>query len=158
MFIRLRGFNQRVNDAKQSPRLFHEKWFSRNHFSKFSCVCLSLDKLVNGKHFPVKEKFGLIFRKVFSFYFGRKHFPKIVKNLEMSYYLLTISNLILKLLITIYFVLIFFFIFIPQNLIFILTLVLNFMIFICFFLIIFLIKIFYLSNLVHILLIVTYFI
>jgi len=47
--------------------------------SKLSCVCLSLEKLVNGKHFPVNEKhfpikgkFGLVFRKVFSFYFGRK--------------------------------------------------------------------------------------
>jgi hypothetical protein len=39
---------------------------------KLSCVCLSLEKLVNRKHFPVKEKFGLVFRKVFSFYFGWK--------------------------------------------------------------------------------------
>jgi hypothetical protein len=31
-----------------------------------------------------------------------KHFPEVVKNLEMSYYLLFISNLILKLLIAIY--------------------------------------------------------
>jgi hypothetical protein len=31
-----------------------------------------------------------------------KHFPEVVKNLEMSYYLLIISNLILKLLIAIY--------------------------------------------------------
>jgi len=28
-----------------------------------SCVCLSLEKLVNGKHFPVKGKFGLVSRK-----------------------------------------------------------------------------------------------
>jgi hypothetical protein len=41
-------------------------------FSKLSCVCLSLEKLVNAKHFPVKEKFGLVFRKVFSFYFRWK--------------------------------------------------------------------------------------
>ena len=41
--------------------------------SKLSCVCLLLEKLVNGKHFPVngkhfpvKEKFGLVFRKMFS--------------------------------------------------------------------------------------------
>jgi uncharacterized protein YlzI (FlbEa/FlbD family) len=41
-------------------------------FSKLSCVCLPLEKVVNGKHFPVnekhfpvKEKFGLIFRKIF---------------------------------------------------------------------------------------------
>jgi hypothetical protein len=41
-------------------------------FSKLSCACLSLEKLVNVKDFPVKEKFGLVSRKVFSFYFGRK--------------------------------------------------------------------------------------
>jgi uncharacterized protein YlzI (FlbEa/FlbD family) len=34
--------------------------------SKFFCVCLPLENLVNGKHFPVKKKFGLVFRKVFS--------------------------------------------------------------------------------------------
>jgi hypothetical protein len=33
---------------------------------------------------------------------GGKHFPEVVENLEISYYLLIISNLILKLLITIY--------------------------------------------------------
>jgi len=40
--------------------------------SKLFSVCLSLEKLVNGKHFPVngkhfpdKEKFGLVSRKVF---------------------------------------------------------------------------------------------
>jgi len=48
-------------------------------FFKFLCVCLLLEKLINEKHFPVNEKyfpvkgkFSLIFRKVFSFYFGRK--------------------------------------------------------------------------------------
>ena len=40
--------------------------------SKLSCVCLSLEKLVNITHFPVKEKFSSVSRKVFSFYFGRK--------------------------------------------------------------------------------------
>jgi len=33
---------------------------------------LPLEELVKGKHFLVKEKFGLVSRKVFSFYFGRK--------------------------------------------------------------------------------------
>jgi hypothetical protein len=33
---------------------------------------------------------------------GGKHFPEVVKNLEMSYYLLIISNLVIKLLIAIY--------------------------------------------------------
>jgi len=45
---------------------------SEKSFFKFSCVCLPLEKLVNEKHFHVKEKFGLILRKVFFFYFGRK--------------------------------------------------------------------------------------
>jgi uncharacterized protein YlzI (FlbEa/FlbD family) len=45
---------------------------SRNPLSKLSCICLPLEKLVNGKHFPinekhfsVKEKFGLVSRKMF---------------------------------------------------------------------------------------------
>jgi hypothetical protein len=42
------------------------KLISGKSLSKLSCVCLPLEKLVNGKHFPVKEKFGLVFRKVFS--------------------------------------------------------------------------------------------
>jgi hypothetical protein len=47
--------------------------FFGKSFSKLSCICLLLEKLVNGKHFPVngkhfpvKEKFGLDSRKVFS--------------------------------------------------------------------------------------------
>jgi hypothetical protein len=55
------------------------KVVSRKPFSKFSYVCLLLGKLVNKKyflvnekHYPVKENFGLVFWKVFSFYFGRK--------------------------------------------------------------------------------------
>jgi hypothetical protein len=82
-----------------------------------------------------------------------------VKNLEMSYYLLIISNLVLKLLITIY---ILFWIFIFQFH----SLEFNFYInfgprfYNCylFFPYHFLIEIFYLSNLVLILFIVTYFI
>ena len=50
-----------------SRKLVYEK-----SLSKLSCVCLPLKKLANGKHFPVKEKFGLVSRKVFFFYFGRK--------------------------------------------------------------------------------------
>jgi uncharacterized protein YlzI (FlbEa/FlbD family) len=55
------------------------KLISRKLFSKLSCVCLLLEKLVNekyflvnGKHFTIKEKFGLVSKKVFSFYFRRK--------------------------------------------------------------------------------------
>jgi len=42
------------------------KVVSGKPLSKLSCVCLPLEKLVNGKHFPIKGKFGLVFRKVFS--------------------------------------------------------------------------------------------
>jgi hypothetical protein len=43
-----------------------QKMVSGKPLSKLSCVCLPLEKLVNGKHFPVKGKFDLVFRKVFS--------------------------------------------------------------------------------------------
>jgi len=86
-----------------------QKVIFKKLFFRFFYVCLPLKKLVNEKyflvnrkHFPVKEKFSLIFRKIFFFYFGRKTLSEVVKNSEMSYYLLIISNLILKLLIDIY--------------------------------------------------------
>jgi hypothetical protein len=47
---------------------------------------LSLEKLINEKYFSVKEKFGLVFKKVFSFYFGGKYFLKVVKNSKISCY------------------------------------------------------------------------
>jgi hypothetical protein len=50
-----------------------------------------------------QRKIWLDFQKsVFLKNLGRKHFPEVVKNLEMSYYLLIISNFVLKLLIDIY--------------------------------------------------------
>jgi len=56
-----------------------QKVVSKKPVSKISYVCLPLEKLVNEKyfpvnekHFPIKGKFSLVFRKVFSFYFGRK--------------------------------------------------------------------------------------
>jgi hypothetical protein len=48
------------------------KVVSGKPLSKLFYVCLPLEKLINGKHFSVKEKLGLVSRKVFSFYFGRK--------------------------------------------------------------------------------------
>jgi hypothetical protein len=57
--------------------LFQEKW----SLFKVSCVCLPLEKLIRWKHFLVKTKFDLVFRKIFSFYFGRKIlFQKLWKN------------------------------------------------------------------------------
>jgi hypothetical protein len=41
---------------------------------------LSLEKLVNEKQFSVKENFGLIFRKLFFFYFGRKTLSRSYKK------------------------------------------------------------------------------
>jgi hypothetical protein len=67
-------------------------------------IYLLVEKLINRKYFLVKRKFCLIFKKKISFILGGKHFLEVVKNLEISYYLLIISNLILKLLINIYFI------------------------------------------------------
>jgi hypothetical protein len=57
--------------------VFFEKLLFKINF------CLLLKKLINKKYFLVnkkyfsaKEKFGLVFKKVFSFYFGRKTFSR----------------------------------------------------------------------------------
>jgi len=109
--------------------------------------------------FQLKKKLVSFPEKYFSFILGEKHFPEVVKNLEISYYLLIISNLILKLLIAI---------FILFKLFFFQFHLLEFDFYINFgpyfynnyflFPYHFLIEIFYLSNLILILLIVTYFI
>ena len=53
----------------------------RKSLSKLSCVCLLLEKLINGKYFPVKEKFGLVSRKVFSCkIWAENTFRKLWKN------------------------------------------------------------------------------
>ena len=135
----------------------------RKSLFKLLFVCLSLEKLVNEKHSLVKEKFGLISRKMFFFYFERKTLSRscekfrnvmlIADYIEFSFqtfdcYILCFESLFYQLHpLEIWF-----------NLIFISTLVLIFIIIICFSLIIFLIEIFYLSDLVIILLIVIYFI
>jgi len=128
-------------------------------FFKLSYICLSLEKLVNEKHFSIKEKFGLIFIKVFFFYFGRKTLSGSCENFRnvmlfadyIKFYLQTFDYYI-------YFILNFFLQFV--------LLEFNFYINFCpyfyncylLFPYHFLIEFFYLSNLVFILLIVTYFI
>jgi hypothetical protein len=89
------------NDCVPTPVCFMESGFLDITFQTFY-VCLLL------------ENFILVSEKCFPFILGGKHFIEVVKILEMSYYLLIISNLVLKLLIAIYFVLnlIFFFNFI----------------------------------------------
>jgi hypothetical protein len=90
---------------------------------------------------------------------GGKYFSEVVKNLEISYYLLIISNLILKLLISIYILFwIFVFQFHPLEFDFYINFNPYFYDCYLFSLIIFLIEFFYLSKLIFILLIVTYFI
>jgi len=109
--------------------------------------------------FLLKENLAWFPGKCFPFILDGKHFPEVVKNLEMSYYLLIISNLVLKLLIAIY---IFFWIFVFQFYRLEFNFYINFAphFYNCylFFPYHFLIEIFYLLNLILILLIVTYFI
>jgi uncharacterized protein YlzI (FlbEa/FlbD family) len=59
------------------------KVVSGKSLSKFSHVCLLLGKLVNGKHFSVKEKFGLVFKKVF-FFLAVFVFRKVVFRKSLS--------------------------------------------------------------------------
>jgi len=103
-----------------------------------------------GNYFPA-NKWGLIL--------SGKHFLEVVKNFKMSYYLLIISNLVLKLLIVIYILFwIFFFQFNPLKFYFYINFGPHFYNCYLLFPYNFLIEIFYLSNLVLILLTVIYFI
>jgi hypothetical protein len=43
---------------------------------------LLLEKLINEKHFLIKEKFSLVSRKVFSFYFREKTLSGICEKLK----------------------------------------------------------------------------
>jgi hypothetical protein len=46
---------------------------------------LPLEKLINIKYFPVKEKFGLVFQEnIFLKNLDGKHFPEVMKILEIS--------------------------------------------------------------------------
>jgi len=109
--------------------------------------------------FQSMKNLALFLEKYFFFILSGKHFLKIVKNLEMSYYLLIISNLIFKLLIAIYILFwIFFFQFYPLEFNFYINFSSYFYNCYLLFSYHFLIEIFYLSNLVLIFFIVTYFI
>ena len=44
-----------------------KKSFLKITFQTF--LCLFIKKLINRKHFSVKRKFGLVYKKVFFFYF-----------------------------------------------------------------------------------------
>jgi hypothetical protein len=135
------------------------KMVSRKPFSKLSCVCLSLGKLVNGKHFLVKEKFDLVSKKVFSFYFGWKKLSGSCEKFRNSILFVDYIKFGPQTFdCYIYFVLNIFFQFYPLEFNFYINFGPHFYNCYMLFSYHFLIEIFYLSNLVLILLIVTYFI
>ena len=136
------------------------KVVSGKSLSKLFLCLFAIRKLGQWKTLSSKRKIWLGFQEsVFLKNLRGKHFPKVVKKLEMSLFVDYIKFDPQTFDCYIYFVLnIYFSISSLKILFLILTLVLIFIIAICFFLIIFFIEIFYLSNLVLILLIVTYFI
>jgi hypothetical protein len=129
-------------------------------FFKFFYIYLSLEKLIN-KNFSFSDQLKILFwfpEKYFTFILDGKYFLEIMKDLKILYYLLIISNLVLKLLITIY-ILFWIFIFQFYSLKFNFYINFNSYFYNCHLLFSYhlLIKIFYLSNLIFILLIIIYF-
>jgi len=138
--------------------LFFGKWFPETTFQTFMYL-FSIRKVGQQKTFSSQRKIWLGFQEsVFLKNLNGKHFPEVVKNLKISLFADYI-NLIVKLLIAIYNL---FWIFIFQFHLLKFNLYINFgHYFYNFYLLFsyhFFIEIFYLSNLVLILLIVTYFI
>jgi hypothetical protein len=81
---------------------FLESGFRETTFQTFLCL-FAIRKVGQRKTLSSQRKIWLGFQEsVFLENLGGKHFPKVVKNLEISYYLLIISNLVFKLLIAIY--------------------------------------------------------
>jgi hypothetical protein len=134
-------------------------WKVKNYFFNFSVFVCYQKSYWTENTFQLKKNLTWFLEKCFPFILGGKQFLKVVKNLEISYYLLIISNLVLKLLIAIYILFwIFDFQFHPLEFNFYINFDLYFYNCYLLFPYYFLIEIFYLSNLVLILLIVTYFI
>ena len=78
--------------------------FEKLFFKFFVIRKVGQQKTLSGQQKTLSSKKNLIWfsGKCFPFIFDGKHFLKVMKNLEMSYYLPIISNLVLKLLIVIY--------------------------------------------------------
>ena len=136
---------------------FPESDFQKTTFQTFLCL-FAIRKVGQRKTLSSQRKIWLGFQEsVFLENLRGKHFTEVVKNLEMSYYLLIISNLVLKLLIAIY---ILFWIFIFQFHLVKFNFYINFTphFYNCYLLFPyhFFIEIFYLSNLILVHLIVTY--
>jgi len=80
---------------------FPEFTFWETNFQTFVCL-FAIRKVGQRKTLSSQRKIWLSFQEsVFLENLGGKNFLKVLKNLEISYYLLIISNLILKLLIAI---------------------------------------------------------
>jgi len=131
---------------------FVESGFWKITLQTFLCLFV-IRKVGQWKTLSSQRKIWLGFQEnVFLKNLDGKHFPEVVKNLKMSYYLLIISNLILKLLIAIY---ILFWIFIFQFHLLKFNFYINFdpYFYNCYLLFpyYFFIEIFYLSNLILIL-------
>jgi len=99
---------QKRQKFNQDVYVFQKIIFEKPVYKLFY-ICLLLKKLVNKKyflvnkkHFPVKKNLAWFSGKCFSFISDGKHSSKVVKKLKMSYYLLIISNLVLKFLIAVY--------------------------------------------------------
>ena len=143
--IMLNIFNLKTH-VHPRPKNTLKKKNSRNLYNFVFKLRTSCNQSKNWK-VRVKEKFIIVFRKVFFFLSGI-HFLKFLKNI--SCYLLIVSNLVIYFFITIYFILNYLFIYfsttflrIWYNLIFISILVLILLIIICFYLIFFLIEFFF---------------
>jgi len=81
---------------------FLEFTFQETTFQTFLCL-FAIKKVGQQKTLSSQRKIWLGFQEsVFLENLGGNHFLEVVKNLEMSYYLLIISNLVLKFLIAIY--------------------------------------------------------
>ena len=135
------------------------KVVSGKSLSKLSCVCLLVGKLINGKTLSSKRKIWLGFQEsVFLKNLRGKHFPKVVKNLEMSLFADYIKFDSQTFDCYIYFVLNIYFSISSLKILFYINFGPYF--YNCYLLFPYhiFIEIFYLSNLVLILLIVTYFI
>ena len=81
---------------------FPESGFRKTTFQTFMCL-FAIRKVGQWKTLSSQRKIWLGFQEsIFLKNLDGKHFPEIMKNLEMSYYFLIVSNLVLKLLIAIY--------------------------------------------------------
>ena len=102
MHLHLVRFSNCVSFSCLRPCLFSGKCSWEITFQTFFCL-FAIRKVSQRKTLSSQKKNWLGFQEsVFLKNLSGKHFLEVVKNYEISYYLLIISNLVLKLLIVIY--------------------------------------------------------